>query len=305
EPWTDAAGPLAAPGLDVAEGDYLIAIDGTETTTDVNPYVPLEGTAGEHVILTVNDQPSAEGARTVTVVPTASEAELRRIAWINHNRQVVDSLSNGRLGYVYIPDTGGGGYTRFTRNYFSQQDKDGIIIDERFNGGGSAADYMVNVMSRQLHGYFSNPVGDKTPFTSPGAGVWGPKVMLINEMAGSGGDYLPYLFREMDIGPLVGTRTWGGLVGIWGTPPLIDGGGITAPRGGFFNTEGEWAIEGEGVAPDVEVEMTPRLVEEQNQDPQLRRAIEEGMRLLETGGVELEEQPPSPDRTRRPDDSGQ
>jgi len=305
EPWTDAAGPLAAPGLDVAEGDYLIAIDGTETTTDVNPYVPLEGTAGEQVILTVNDQPTAEGARTVTVVPTASEAELRRIAWINHNRRVVDSLSNGRLGYVYIPDTGGGGYTRFTRNYFSQQDKDGIIIDERFNGGGSAADYMVNVMSRQLQGYFSNPVGDKKPFTSPGAGVWGPKVMIINEMAGSGGDYLPYLFREMDIGPLVGTRTWGGLVGIWGTPPLIDGGAITAPRGGFFTTEGEWAIEGEGVAPDVEVEMTPRLVEEQNQDPQLRRAIEEGMRLLETDGVELQEQPPSPDRTRRPDDSGQ
>jgi tricorn protease len=129
--------------------------------------------------------------------------------------------------------------------------------------------------------------------------------MIINEMAGSGGDYLPYLFREMDIGPLVGTRTWGGLVGIWGTPSLVDGGVITAPRGGFFTTEGEWAIENEGVAPDVEVEMTPRLVEEQNQDPQLRRAIEEGMRLLETEDVELQEQPPSPDRTRRPDDDGQ
>jgi tricorn protease len=299
EPWTDAAGPLAAPGVDVSEDDYLIAVDGTEVTADENPYVRFEGTAGKQVILTVNDEPTAEGAREVTVVPTQSEEELRRIAWIEATRERVDSLSNGRLGYVWIPDTGGGGYARFTRNYFSQQDKDGMIIDERYNHGGSAADHMVNVMSRKLHGYFSNPVGDKAPFTSPGAGVWGPKVMLINEKSGSGGDYLPYLFRKMDIGPLVGTRTWGGLVGIWGTPPLIDGGGITAPRGGFFTTEGEWAIENEGVAPDVEVEMMPRLVE-QGRDPQLERAVEEGLRLLETEGVELREQPPAPDRTQRP-----
>ena len=299
EPWTDAAGPLAAPGVDVTEGDYLIAVDGTEITADMNPYAVLEEAAGRQVILTVNDQPSPDGAREVTVVPTANEAELRRIAWINHNRQVVDSLSSGQLGYVYIPDTGGGGYERFTRNYFSQQDKDGIIIDERYNGGGSAADYMANVMSRELHGYFSNPVGQKKPFTSPGAGVWGPKVMIINEMAGSGGDYLPYLFRKMDIGPLVGTRTWGGLVGIWGAPPLVDGGTITAPRGGFFTTEGEWAIENEGIAPDIEVEMTPRLVE-QGQDPQLRRAVEEGLRLLETQDVELQDQPPAPDKMQRP-----
>ncbi len=301
EPWTDAAGPLAAPGVDVSTGDYLIAVNGTEVTSDMNPYAPFEETAGEQVILTVNDEPTAEGAREVTVVPTDSEAELRRIAWIEHNREVVDSLSDGRLGYVYIPDTGGGGYERFTRNYFSQQDKEGMIIDERYNGGGSAADYMVNVMSRQLHGYFSNPVGDKTPFTSPGAGVWGPKVMIINEMAGSGGDYLPYLFRKMDIGPLVGTRTWGGLVGIWGTPPLIDGGSITAPRGGFFTTEGEWAIENEGVAPDIKVEMTPRLVE-QGQDPQLRRAVEAGLQRLESEAVELIDQPPAPEKARRPSD---
>jgi tricorn protease len=297
--WTDGAGPLAAPGVEVAEGDYLIAVGGDELTTDENPYAAFEHTAGEQVILTVNDRPTPDGAREVTVVPVASEAGLRRTAWIRSNRATVDSLSNGRLGYVYVPDTGGGGYERFTRNYFAQQDKDGMVIDERFNGGGSAADYMVNVMDRKLHGYFSNPVEDKTPFTSPGAGVWGPKVMIINEMAGSGGDYLPYLFRKMDIGPLVGTRTWGGLVGIWGTPPLVDGGSITAPRGGFFTTEGEWAIENEGVAPDIKVEMTPRLVE-QGRDPQLRRAIEEGMRLLEAEGVELRGQPPAPDRTVRP-----
>jgi tricorn protease len=301
EPWTDAAGPLAAPGIAVDEGDYLIAVDGETVAADDNPYAAFEHTAGRQVILTVNDAPTPDGARTVTVEPTRSEADLRRMAWIERNRARVDSLSDGRLGYVYIPDTGGGGYARFTRNYFAQQDKDGMIIDERYNGGGSAADYMVNVMSRQLHGYFNNPVGDKTPFTSPGAGVWGPKVMIINEMAGSGGDYLPYLFRKMDIGPLVGTRTWGGLVGIWGTPSLIDGGVITAPRGGFFTTEGEWAIENEGVAPDVEVEMTPRLVE-QGRDPQLERAVEEGLRRLETEGVDLRTQPPAPTRVERPGD---
>jgi tricorn protease len=301
--WTDGTGPLAAPGVAVSEGDYLIAVDGTTVTTDDNPYAALEGTAGRQVILTVSDTPSADATREVTVVPVGSEAALRRTAWIQANRERVDSLSDGRLGYVYVPDTGGGGYERFTRNYFAQQDKDGMIIDERFNGGGSAADYMVDVMSRKLHGYFNNPVGEKDPFPSPGAGVWGPKVMIINEMAGSGGDYLPYLFRKMDIGPIVGTRTWGGLVGIWGTPPLIDGGGITAPRGGFFTTDGEWAIEGEGVAPDIEVEMTPRLVE-QGQDPQLRRAVEEGLRLLETEDVELRDQPPAPTRVRRPADNG-
>jgi len=300
EPWTDQAGPLAAPGVAVEEGDYLIAVDGTAVTADDNPYAALEETAGRQVILTVNDEPTPEGAREVTVVPTASEADLRRIAWIERSRERVDSLSDGRLGYVYIPDTGGGGYERFTRNYFAQQDKQGMIIDERYNGGGSAADYMVNVMSRQLNGYFNNPVGEKTPFTSPGSGVWGPKVMVINEMAGSGGDYLPYLFRKMDIGPLVGTRTWGGLVGIWGTPSLVDGGIITAPRGGFFTTEGEWAIENEGVAPDVEVEMTPRLVE-QGRDPQLERAVQEGLRLLEQNPPQLREQPPAPTRVRRPE----
>ncbi|MFP4227721.1 MAG: PDZ domain-containing protein [Salinivenus sp.] len=301
EPWTDAEGPLAAPGVNVSEGDYLIAVDGTEVTTDDNPYAAFEETAEEQVLLTVNDEPTADGAREVTVVPIDSEAELRRIAWIEHNREVVDSLSDGRLGYVYIPDTGDGGYERFTRNYFSQQDKDGMIIDERYNGGGSAADYMVNIMSRELHGYFNNPVGEKTPFTSPGAGVWGPKVMIINEMAGSGGDYLPYLFRKMEIGPLVGTRTWGGLVGIWGTPPLVDGGSITAPRGGFFTTEGEWAIENEGVAPDIEVEMTPRLVEE-GEDPQLRQAVETGLERLETERLDLIEEPPAPTRVQRPSD---
>jgi tricorn protease len=241
-----------------------------------------------------------DDAREVTVVPVESESDLRQMAWVKGNRERVAELTDGRIGYVYLPNTAGAGYTSFNREYFAQQRHEGIVIDERYNGGGSAADYIANVMSRELHGYFNNPVGDRTPFTSPGAGLFGPKVMIINEMAGSGGDYLPYLFRRMEIGPLVGTRTWGGLVGIWDTPPLLDGGGITAPRGGFFTPEGEWAIEGEGIAPDIEVEMTPRLVE-QGGDPQLERAAEEALRLLDTEDVDLIDEPAPPVRTRRPE----
>jgi tricorn protease len=304
EAWTDEAGPLAAPGVDVAEGDYLLAVNGESLTSDENLYAAFEETAGRQVIITVNDAPTMEGAREVTVVPTSSERALRRIAWIEDNRAKVDSLSDGDVGYVYVPNTGGGGYASFTREYFAQQRHEAIIIDERWNGGGSAADYMVNIMNRRLLGYFNNPVEDRTPFTLPGAGHFGPKVMIVNEMAGSGGDLLPYMFRKMDLGPIVGTRTWGGLVGIWGVPPLIDGGAITAPRGGFFNTDGEWDVENEGVAPDIEVEMTPRLVEN-GEDPQLQRAVEEALRLLDDENVTLREEPEPPVRARRPNENGQ
>src|SRR5690606_11502029 len=191
------------------------------------------------------------------------------------------------------------GYNYFNRYYFAQQHKDGVIIDERFNGGGSAADYMIEVMSRRRHGYFNNRIGDRRPFSSPIAGIWGPKVMVINEMAGSGGDLLPYMFRFMGLGPLVGTRTWGGLGGTWDTRPLIDGGTMIAPRGGFFDLEGNWAVENEGVAPDIEVEMTPKDVIA-GRDPQLERAVEEALRLLRENPGEHKSEPPPPVRSRRP-----
>ena len=297
----DAPGPLAHPGMDVSEGDYLLAVNGVELTAEGNPHALLAETAGKATTLTVSDTPSMDDARNVVVEPVGSESGLRLSAWVKEKRERVAELSDGRIGYVYVPNTSGDGYASFTHEYFAQQRHEGIVIDERYNGGGSAADYMVDIMSRDLHGYFNNPVGDRTPFTSPGAGLFGPKVMIINEMAGSGGDYLPYLFRKMEIGPLVGTRTWGGLVGIWDTPPLLDGGGITAPRGGFFTPDGEWAIEGEGIAPDIEVEMTPSRVEN-GFDPQLDRAVEEAVRLLENGGdVELIDEPAPPVRVQRPE----
>jgi tricorn protease len=292
-------GPLAAPGVDVSEGDYLLAVNGVELRAGDNPYQPFEGTAGRQTTIRVGPNPGMAGSREITVVPTPSEAALRREAWVADNRRKVDELSGGRLAYVWVPNTGRGGYTSFNRWYFSQQDRQGAIIDERFNTGGSAADYIVEVMLRRPHGYFNNPVGERTPFTSPAAGIWGPKVMIINEMAGSGGDLLPYMFRYYGVGPLVGKRTWGGLVGTWDTPPLLDGGSMIAPRGGFFDLDGEWRVENEGTPPDIDVEMTPRDVIA-GRDPQLERAVAEALRLLEENPVVLKPEPPPPVRARRP-----
>jgi len=287
ESWNpDLDAPLAAPGVDVKEGDYLISVNGTAVTADTNPYAPFEGTAGRQTVIEVASSPDGAGARTVTVVPVKSETALRRAAWIEGNRRLVDSLSGGKLAYVWLPNTGRAGYEEFNRYYFSQQDKQGAVIDERFNGGGSAADYMVDLLARPLMGFFSNPVGKKQPFTLPNAGIWGPKVLVINETAGSGGDLLPYMFRLRKIGPLVGTRTWGGLVGIWDVPPLMDGGFITAPRGGFYDLEGRWSVENEGVAPDIEVEQDPKLVA-QGHDPQLERAVAVALELLEAHPVTI------------------
>jgi tricorn protease len=301
EDWTpDLSGPLAMPGMDVSEGDYLVAVDGRQLGAPTNPFMLLEGTAGRAITVSVNSSPSMDGAREIVVEPVSSEYQLRSWAWVEGNRQKVYDMSDGQLAYVWLPNTGGGGYTYFNRMYFAQQDKRGAVIDERNNGGGSAADYFVEVMGRKLTGYFNSRAGDHKPFTQPMAGLWGPKVMIINERAGSGGDLLPYLFRFKGIGPLVGARTWGGLVGTWDTPPLIDGGRFVAPRGGFFDVNGEWAVEGKGVAPDIEVRNDPRPVIE-GRDPQLEAAVAEALRLLETEAVELKSEPAAPIRWKRPE----
>ena len=299
--WTPGlAGPLSHPGMDVREGDYLLAIDGADVRAPANPYRLLEGTAGRVITLTVASSPSGEDARDIMVEPTGNEGALRRWAWVEANQARVDEMSGGRLAYVWLPNTGQGGYTYFNRMYFAQQDREGAVIDERNNGGGSAADYIVDMLDRDLTGYFNSRAGDRKPWTQPMAGLFGPKVMVINERAGSGGDLLPYLFRFHEVGPLVGTKTWGGLVGTWDTPPLIDGGGFVAPRGGFFDVNGEWAVEAEGVAPDIEVRNDPAPVIAGG-DPQLEAAVHEALRLLEAGGrVTFEDEPPPPVRWRRP-----
>jgi tricorn protease len=266
-----------------------------------NIYRLLDGTANRQTTLTVNTTASMQGARTVTVLPVANEQALRTRAWVESNRRLVEKLSDGQLAYVYLPNTGQPGYTSFNRYYFSQQDKKGVVVDERFNGGGSAADYIIDVLQRDFDGYFNNVAGDRYPFTSPSAGIWGPKVMIVNESAGSGGDALPYYFHQRKIGTLVGTRTWGGLVGTLGTPSTIDGGGITAPTLAFYNLKGEWDVENIGVAPDIEVDYPPAEVNK-GRDPQLERAVQEALRLLEQNPVKRVPRPAPIDRvSKRPE----
>ena len=295
ESWNpELRAPLAGPGIDVSVGDYILQINGVELKAPDNIYRLLDGTANRQTAITVSAKPVMEGARQATVVPVASEQGLRTRAWVESNRRLVDKLSNGQLAYVYLPNTGQPGYTSFNRYYFAQQDKKGVVVDERFNGGGSAADYIIDVLQRQFDGYFNNVAGDRVPFTSPGAGIWGPKVMIINEMAGSGGDLMPYMFKYRKIGPLVGKRTWGGLVHTADTPVFVDGGSMIAPRGGFFSREGKWAVENEGVGPDIDVENFPKDVMA-GHDPQLERAVEEAMKLLKQHPPErMLKEPPSP-----------
>jgi tricorn protease len=270
--------PLRAPGIQVADGDYLLEVNGRPLTPQMNVYAAFEGTAGHQTVIRVNSAPTLEGSRLVTVVPVASEDALRTRAWVEDNRRKVDELSGGRIGYVWLPNTSIPGYAAFTRYFYAQQDKDGVVIDERYNHGGLVADYIVNELDRRPMGYFA--MRDGRPSTSPAAGVFGPKVMIINESAGSGGDALPYYFKLRKIGPLVGTRTWGALVGTTGVPTTIDGGGVTAPSLAFYDLQGHWAVENQGITPDIEVEYTPAEVI-RGHDPQLERAVAEALKLLQ------------------------
>ena len=293
--------PLGLPGIKVNEGDYLLAINGVALTSKINPFQLLEQTADREIYIKTNAKPSLREAKTVLITPISSERSLRSIDWVESNRRKVDKLSNGKLAYVYVPNTSGLGFTSFNRYYFSQQDKKGVIIDERNNGGGSAADYMIDIMSREVIGYFNSKSESRRPWTTPMAGIWGPKVMIINERAGSGGDLLPYMFKEKNIGPLIGTKTWGGLVGTWDTPRFIDGGRMVAPRGGFYDVDGNWAVEGEGVAPDIEVHQDPKQVI-LGKDPQLEKAVDEALRLLKGNEFQLKPEPKAPIRSKRPKD---
>lgn len=296
------AGPLSIPGLGVEEGDYILSVDGVELRAPANPYRLLEGTAGRSIELVVSEAPSTENARRITVEPVADEEFLRMWEWVMNNQSRVDEWSGGRLAYVWLPNTSRRGYEFFHRMYFAQQDRQGAIIDGRDNGGGLLADYVLDILDRKLIGYMSSRGEEIRPWPQPMAALFGPKVMIINEGAGSGGDFLPHFFRRRGIGPLVGTRTWGGTVGSGGTQPqLIDGGVFFAPANGFFDTDGNWALEGMGVAPDIEVRNDPETVISGG-DPQLEAAVREGLRLLETEKVILREQQPAPPvRWRRPE----
>ncbi|MGD0050214.1 MAG: PDZ domain-containing protein [Vulcanimicrobiaceae bacterium] len=278
ENWNPALrAPLTQPGSDVKVGEYLLAVNGRDIRGDEEIYKFFEETAGQQTTLRVGPNADGSGARDVTVVPVASEAALRNLAWLEHNRAVVDKLSGGRLAYVYMPDTEYGGFTNFNRYFFAQVGKEGVVIDERFNHGGQIADYVIDVLSRKAMGIVVPRNGK--PSLDPPLAIFGPKVMIINQFSGSGGDALPWYFRKAGLGPLVGERTWGGLVGIGGYPPLIDGGLVTAPRTAIGGLHGNWEVEGHGVAPDVDVFQDPKLVRE-GHDPQLEAAVAKALELL-------------------------
>jgi tricorn protease len=283
--------PLTEPGVDVRQGDYLLAVNGEELKGDDDVNRLFLGTAGKQTIITVGPTADGKNSRKVKVVPVHSESALRLRTWMEDSRKKVDELTKGRVGYVYVPDTAGWGFTNFNRYYFSQVGKEAVIIDERFNHGGQIADYMVNVMKQIPLMGATTREGDDTVF--PQSAIFGPKVMIANQMSGSGGDALPWLFKKAKLGPLVGVKTWGGLVGIGGYPRLVDGGRVTAPRWALYGTEGKWEVENVGIAPDVEVEQDPALTR-QGHDPQLERAVELALEALAKSPPKKLARPPYP-----------
>lgn len=285
--------PLSQPGVDVHAGEYIFAVNGRPVTADAPIYMFFDGTAGKHTVLTVSGSPDGREARNVTVVPIANETELRLRDWMESNRRLVDRLSGGRIAYVYLPDTAEGGFANFNRYYFSQVGKQAAVIDERFNHGGDIADYIISELTRTPQ--MVNETREGQPVVEPAAAIFGPKVMVINEMSGSGGDALPWLFKKNQVGPLVGERTWGGLVGIGGYPELIDGGSVTAPRWALYGTHGQWEVEDIGIAPDVEVPQDPALIRE-GHDPQLEAAVAEALALLQQHPPEQFAAPAAPDK---------
>ncbi|MCU1292404.1 MAG: protease, partial [Bryobacterales bacterium] len=276
--------PLTQPGVNVKAGEYLLAVRGTELRASDNLYNTFQETAGRQIVLRVGPRADGSGARDVTVVPIESEAGLRHLAWVEDNRRKVDRMTGGKIAYFHMPDTALGGFTSFNRYFFAQIDKQGVIIDERYNHGGDVADYVIEYLSRRPFAKIATREGED--IVDPSQAIFGPKVMMINQFAGSGGDAMPWYFRQAALGPLVGMKTWGGLVGIGGYPSLMDGGTVTAPRWAFYGLNDDWDVENHGIAPDVEIDLDPKLARE-GRDSQLEKAVE----------VELEQLKKSPPRT--------
>jgi tricorn protease len=283
--------PLTEPGVNVIAGEYLLAVDGRDLAATQEVFALFQNKADRIVTLKVGPNPDGAGARDVKVKPVGNEHELRHRAWVEDNRRTVDRLSDGRLAYVHLPDTAAGGYTSFNRYFFAQLDKQGFIIDERFNHGGLLADYVVDYLRRPVMSYVAGREGED--YSSPMGASSGPKVMLINQFAGSGGDALPWYFRKAGLGPLVGKRTWGGLIGIGGYPRLLDGGSVMAPHWAIYGTKGEWEVENVGIAPDIEVELDPKAWRA-GHDLQLEKAVEVALETLAKNPPAKGKRPPYP-----------
>jgi tricorn protease len=284
--------PLTAAGVKAEEGDFILAVNGHPLDATVNIFSLLENTVDKQVALTVSRDGNADSSRTVTVIPIASEVGLRQWDWVARNQEYVDRKSGGKIAYVYLPDTADNGFTFFNRMFFAQTDRPAVIVDDRRNGGGQAANYVLDVLGRKyLSGWKDR---DGLVFNTPAGAIYGPKAMLIDQDAGSGGDYMPYSFRALGLGKLIGTRTWGGLIGISANPPLIDGGFLTVPFFRTFTPSGEWHVENEGVPPDIEVELDPAAVNA-GSDTQLDAAIATVLEQLKTApALPLKNAPPYP-----------
>ncbi|MBU6400394.1 MAG: peptidase S41, partial [Verrucomicrobia bacterium] len=275
--------------------DYLLAVNGAPLDTTQDPWAAFQGLADQTVQLTVNDKPSFDGARDVLVHTLASEARLRNLAWIEANRQRVEAATHGQVGYVYVPDTGVNGQDELVRQFRAQYDKAGLIIDERFNSGGQIPDRFIELLHRPLFNFWA--VRDGRDWETPWISHPGPMAMLINGWSGSGGDAFPFYFKKAGLGPLVGQRTWGGLIGMTGAPSLIDNGSVTVPTFGIYSTNDQWIIEGYGVDPDIPVVDDPAQMA-RGVDPQLERAI---AAVLE----EIQRHPPTqPRKPKYPDRAG-
>jgi tricorn protease len=300
--WTPSlTAPLTLPGINIVEGEYLLAVNGRDLHATDNLDSFFDGTAGKQTVVRVGTKADGSDGRDVTVVPVDSEKGLRNIDWIESNRRKVDQLSGGKVAYIYMPNTAGAGYSNFNRYFFAQLDKQAVVLDERYNEGGLIADYIVNVLGQKI---LSGAIGrDGEPVHDPQGAIFGPKAMIINQSAGSGGDAMPWYFRKANLGTLVGVRTWGGLVGIGGYPVLIDGGRVTAPRYAIYGLNGEWEVEGHGIPPDVEVEELPKDVAA-GHDPQLERAVAILLEQLKEHPVPTPAVPPYPNYHQHDDVGG-
>lgn len=291
---SDARGPLSMPGVDVSEGDYLLAVDGLPMDLTMDPWAAFLGKANEAVELTVSASPTMDDtARKVMVKTLSSENGLRYREWIERNRAMVEELSGGRVGYIYVPDTGQNGRNNLFRQFYGQAHMDALIIDERWNGGGQFPNREIEALDRPRTNYWGRRWGQS--MATPSDSHQGPKCMLINRDAGSGGDMFPYLFRQAGLGKLIGTRTWGGLVGYSGSPELIDGGSLAVPSFGFYELDGSWGVEGHGVDPDIEVMDDPALMQD-GADPQIAVAVQQMLKELESGTYQAPPRPADPDR---------
>jgi tricorn protease len=292
ENWNpDLKAPLTQPGINVAAGDYLLAVNGRDLGASDEIYSFFEGTAGKSLTIKVGPDPTGANSRDVTVTPIGDEFRLRHLAWIEDNRRQVDQMTKGRVAYIHMPDTNFGGYAAFMRYFFAQVGKDAVIIDERFNHGGWLATDVIEYLQRRLLSVIT--FRDGADWMQPQGAIFGPKVMIVNQFAGSGGDAMPWYFHRQGVGKLVGTRTWGGLVGLTGYPELMDGGTVMAPSAAIWNPNGAYDVENHGIEPDIEVDLDPALVR-QGHDPQLEKAVQVVMEELAKEPQPAPKRPPYP-----------